>query len=292
MTGAPQIAPDADGIVDLIPGELDSAFEGFFDPSEFATRAWLEDQHYWHLYRRGVILDVLRAAGADAGQRLLELGCGAGTVATFLNENGLAVDYCDVHREALRFARQRANERLPVGARAPRYLRADITRDLPPDDYDGVLLLDVLEHLPDDRGVMRAVRALLERRASAVRPLVLFTLPAFQLLWSPWDDRERHKRRYTLAAARALATETGFVVERATYFFFPLFFAAAGVKAARAVRDLVKAAAPTTFENMAETTNHPALNAAMLQLLGAERRWLVHRDLPLGTSLLVLARPA
>jgi SAM-dependent methyltransferase len=289
----------ADDILDLIADEPDSAFADYFDPTEFETRAWLEDQHYWHLYRREVILDVLRAAGVGGAQALLELGCGAGTVTTFLNGNGLRVDYSDVHREALKFARQRARARLPPTDPAPRFVRVDITRRLPPGDYDGVLLLDVLEHLPDDRGVMRAVRALLTRRAAGAArdaagpsPFVLFTVPAFQQLWSPWDDRERHKRRYTRASARALAADTGFEVVRSTYFFFPLFFAAAAVKAARTTRDLVRGpAGPVAFESMAETTNNRALNAVMLRVLAAERRLLERRDLPLGTSVLVLARP-
>jgi len=287
-------------IVDLIE-RPDSDFEGFFDPAEFETRAWLEDQHYWHLYRRTVVLDVLRAAGVGPGQALIELGCGAGTVTTFLNQNGLRVDYSDVHREALRFAIERARTRLggldPVRP-APRFLRADITQTLPPGAYDGVLLLDVLEHLPDDRAVMRAVRARLQERRdegdpAAPRPFVLFTVPAFQFLWSPWDDLEKHKRRFTLEGARALAEGAGFEVARSTYFFFPLFFAAAGVKALRLARQAwLGAAGPPRFDAMAETRNHPALNAAMLKLLALERGWLRNRDLPLGTSILVLARPA
>src|SRR6185436_16240416 len=117
--------------------------------------------------------------------------CGAGTVTTFLNESGLAVDYGDVHRQALEFARERARTRLPADVLARRrFVRADITRHLPPGEYDGVLLLDVLEHLPDPHAVLRAVHALLAPRAAAGRaPLLLVTLPAFQALWSPWDDR-------------------------------------------------------------------------------------------------------
>lgn len=287
-------------IVDLVE-RPDSDFEGFFDPAEFETRAWLEDQHYWHLYRRTVVLDVLRAAGVGPADSLIELGCGAGTVTTFLNQNGLRVDYSDVHAEALRFAVERAQTRLDPAAPAPRFLRADITRHLPPGGYDGILLLDVLEHLPDDAAVMRAVRdrlddRLRERQADpargAARPFVLFTVPAFQSLWSPWDDLEKHKRRFTRAGARALAEGAGFEIERSTYFFFPLFFAAAGVKAFRTAREaLLGAARPARFDAMAETKNHPALNATMLKLLDLERRWLRKRDLPLGTSILVLARP-
>ena len=287
-------------IVDLIE-RPDRDFEDFFDPAEFQTRAWLEDQHYWHVYRRTVVLDVLRAAGVGPGQSLIELGCGSGTVATFLNQNGLRVDYSDVHGEGLRFAVARAQTRLAdrdPGTPPPRFLRADITQALPPGEYDGVLLLDVLEHLPDDRAVLGAVRDRLRERqrakgGGAFRPFVLFTVPAFQFLWSPWDDLEKHKRRFTLSGARDLAQGFGFEIERATYFFFPLFFAAGGVKALRWARaSLLGTAPPARFESMAETKNHVALNAAMLRLLGLERRWLRTRDLPLGTSILILARLA
>jgi SAM-dependent methyltransferase len=287
-------------IVDLID-RPDRDFQDFFDPAEFQTRAWLEDQHYWHVYRRTVVLDVLRAAGVGPGQSLIELGCGAGTVATFLNQSGLRVDYSDVHGEALRFAIERAQTRLAdrdPRTPPPRFLRADITQALPPGEYDGVLLLDVLEHLPDDRAVLGAVRDRLRERqraqaGGAFRPFVLFTVPAFQFLWSPWDDLEKHKRRFTLAGARDLAQGFGFEIERATYFFFPLFFAAGGVKALRLARaSLLGVAPPPRFEAMAETKNHPALNAAMLRLLEIERRWLRTRDLPLGTSILILARLA
>jgi SAM-dependent methyltransferase len=289
--------PQPYDIVDLVE-RPDRDFEAFFDPAEFETRAWLEDQHYWHLYRRQVVLDVLRAAGVGPSQALLELGCGAGTVATFLNQHGLRVDYSDVHGEALRFAVARAGARLDPTAPPPRFFRADITERLPPGRYEGVLLLDVLEHLPDDSAVMRAVRERLGERLTAPtgdgpRPLVLFTVPAFPGLWSAWDDLEKHKRRFTLAGARALAEGAGFEVERSTYFFFPLFFAAAAVKALRAVREALLGPPPAPrFAAMAESRNHPALNAAMLTLLRAERSWLRDRDLPLGTSILVLARPA
>ena len=160
-------------IVDLVE-RPDRDFEEFFDPAEFETRAWLEDQHYWHLYRRTVVLDVLRAAGVGSAEALIELGCGAGTVTTFLNQNGLRVDYSDVHAEALRFAVERAQTRLDPAAPVPRFLRADITRDLPPGGYDGILLLDAdqrfrREGLPAEESMIRAG----ERR---LRPIMMTAL--------------------------------------------------------------------------------------------------------------------
>ena len=152
-----------------------------------------------------------------------------------------------------------------------------------------MLLLDVLEHLPDDRGVMRAVHAALAGRPD---PFVLFTVPAFRQLWSPWDDLEKHKRRYTLGEARALAADAGFEIARASYFFFPLFFAAAAVKGLRVARAaLAGPPPPPRFDRLTEARNNAALNRVMLRLLAPERRWLARRPLPLGTSIFVLARP-
>ncbi len=270
-------------IIDLI-GTVGGG-EAFFDPGEFTLRATLEDEHYWHLHRRAVLGDLLAAAVADRTLPIVELGCGVGTVATYLNRIGFSVDYADVHAEALRWARQRAGD----AARDRRFIRVDVTRGLPPGDHRGVLLLDVLEHLPDDRAVLRAVHGALAGQRDG---FVLFTVPAFQQLWSPWDDLEKHKRRYTRGEACALATDAGFEVARATYFFFPLFFAAAAVKALRSTRAaLAGPPPPLRFDQLTEARNSPALNRTMLRLLGNERRWLSRHDLPLGTSILVLARP-
>jgi SAM-dependent methyltransferase len=270
-------------IVDLIG--TSGGGEDFFDPGEFSLRATLEDEHYWHLHRRAVLCDLLSATMPDRTLPIIELGCGVGTVATFLNAHGFRVDYADVHAEALRLARSRAG----VAGRDRRFIRVDVTRGLPPGDYRGVLLLDVLEHLPDDRGVMRAAHASLAGRPDA---FVLFTVPAFRQLWSPWDDLEKHKRRYTLAEARALANETGFAVAQASYFFFPLFFAAAAVKGLRVARGAIAGPPPPPrFDQLTESRNSKALNRAMLRLLASERRWLSRRPLPLGTSIFVLAQP-
>jgi hypothetical protein len=148
----------------------------------------------------------------------------------------------------------------------------------------------VLEHLPDDEDALRRARRALEPGDREC--LLLFTLPAFPILWSAWDDIEKHKRRYTLPTARRLAERAGFDVVRITYFFFPLFFAAGAVKCLRSARDLVKPAPfPTSIRELTETKMPPGLNTAMLWLLSAEKAWLKDHDLPLGTSLLCVARP-
>jgi hypothetical protein len=263
----------------------------------------MEDQHYWHRHRKSVILQALRNHSPAQDRPLIELGSGAGTVATFLNQEGYRVDYADIHAEGLRLSRQRLPKAVAERQPPPRFFRTDITRRLPEGNYHGYLLLDVLEHLPDDHIVMRTVREGLlatesERRNSEKaadgddRGFVLLTVPAFPSLWSPWDDIEKHKRRYTLATAQSLCEEAGLKVVHSTCFFAPLFFAAAAVKGMRQLRRAVVGAppAPRLLTELAEAQSGPMLSSLMLAVLAPERAWLRgRRRIRVGTSILVVA---
>jgi SAM-dependent methyltransferase len=261
----------------------------YFDHREFEARAWLEDEHYWHLARREVVLEALQAALSVDNANVLEIGCGAGTVATFLNEHGCRVDYADVHYEALELARKRARERLGADVEHRRFLRMDVCHDEIPSGFDAILLLDVLEHLPDDAdALLRIRRALTE----SDRPgTLLLTVPAFPSLWSPYDEVEHHKRRYTRSTARAVLESCHFEVERMTYFFMPLFLGAGAVKMLRTVGHAVRRRpAPEKFTDLVETRSSPLLTRAMMRVLGAERHVQRKCNLPFGTSLLCVAR--
>jgi 2-polyprenyl-3-methyl-5-hydroxy-6-metoxy-1,4-benzoquinol methylase len=266
---------------------VSSSGSDYFDEAEFAQREQLEDHHYWHLHRRQLLLNELAAfRSAPACGALLEIGCGIGTVATFLNENGYRVDYADYFENALSIAKRRAQVRLGAEASARSFLRVDATVPLELERrYDGVLMLDVIEHLPDDRLVLRHVHAALDSGA-----FVMVTVPAFQALWSPWDDMEKHKRRYTRASLERVLADAGFELRRSTYFFMPLFFAALGMKLVRTARQkTLGAARATDITQLAEAKNVEALNRLMLAVLSPERRWMPGHSLPLGTSVLAIA---
>ncbi len=53
-------------------------------------------------------------------------------------------------------------------------------------------MLDVLEHIEDDREALTILYSLLERGGYAV-----LTVPALQVLWSIHDEVNRHYRRYS-----------------------------------------------------------------------------------------------
>lgn len=97
-------------------------------------------------------------------------------------------------------------------------------RDLPA-AIDGavVLLMDVLEHVADDGGLVESI----VRRCRS-RNHVFITVPAFDFLWSGKDDFLGHYRRYTLESLRSVVAARGITITRA-YYLFGLFLPGAYV---------------------------------------------------------------
>ncbi|QGG96137.1 glycosyltransferase [Actinomarinicola tropica] len=83
---------------------------------------------------------------------------------------------------------------------------------LPPGCCDTVVLSNVLEHIPDDVAALRTLRA-------ALRPggrVVVFA-PAFDALYSEFDAKVGHHRRYRLGGLRRRLRQAGFDVVDARY---------------------------------------------------------------------------
>lgn len=269
-------------MTDVVVPDDEVDVRAYFEPDDLVTLAGSEGGHYWHLARRKIVLDALPEG------RLLDIGCGPGTTTTYFNSRGHRVDYADVHPEALTLARTLALQELGEAAAQLQFRQLDICSDPVPSGYAGVLLLDVIEHLPDDIGALRNVRAGL-----TVGDWLIVTVPAFPRLWSRFDEIAKHKRRYTVTTARDAIQAAGFEVEHATYFFSPLFVASAVVKAAREARKKLPArwrAQQTSLEGLMETRTSPSLTRVLVGLLGLERPIVRRWRLPFGTSVLCVAR--
>lgn len=99
-------------------------------------------------------------------------------------------------------------------------------------DADLVLMMDVLEHVPDDAGL---VATYTRKVASGTRFLV--TVPAFMWMWSGHDVLLEHYRRYTLRQIEATLVAGGLAVARGCYFYGGVLPIAAATRlAARALR--------------------------------------------------------
>jgi SAM-dependent methyltransferase len=89
-------------------------------------------------------------------------------------------------------------------------------------EADLILLMDVLEHVDDDVGLLRAYA---ESARSGTRFVV--SVPAFSWLWSAHDEFLEHRRRYTLNQILRVMSHAGLSPVAGFYFFAALFPAVA-----------------------------------------------------------------
>ena len=87
-------------------------------------------------------------------------------------------------------------------------------RSISTSSADLLLLMDVLEHVDDDMGLLREYSSKIPRNGN-----VLISVPAFQSLWSEHDEFLDHKRRYTLRGLERLVERSGLSVLCGAYFF-------------------------------------------------------------------------
>jgi len=79
-------------------------------------------------------------------------------------------------------------------------------------DHGSAVMFNVLEHIEDDGEALRQIH---ERLQPGAR-LILW-VPAFQLLFSEFDRRVGHHRRYRLRGLKSRVRAAGYTVERGRY---------------------------------------------------------------------------
>ena len=239
-----------------------------------------EDRHFWFRGRNAVIAGAVRRAvrGFPRDYRVLEVGCGTGYVLRMLETvcRGGTVTGSEVSDDGVAFARRRVN--CPV-------VRADVFALPFPDPFHMIGMFDVLEHLEDDTGALRGLRA-----GTAQGGRLVLTVPAYMSLWSHTDEVGGHYRRYTPGGLRRVLTEAGWEVDRVTPFMLPLVPVMwAGRKLAAAVNRLRPARKSGRELVVDELRPIPVFNGLMRGLLALEAPLVRRFRMPVGTSLLAVA---
>ena len=217
-----------------------------------------------HWYYRSKAAALRRAVGRLQPKRLLDVGAGSGFFSRhLLAEGGAQSALCvDIGYPA---------DRDDSVAGKPVLYR----RDTGPTDCDLVLMMDVLEHVDDDVGLVRHYAAKVPQGAH-----FLATVPAFRFLWSGHDVFLEHKRRYRLPEIEATMRTAGLEVVHGSYFFGFVFPLAAAVR-------LATRGDVTPRSSL--KTHGPATNAVLTAACAAELPLFPFNRLA-GLSAFVLAR--
>ncbi|MFC1771771.1 class I SAM-dependent methyltransferase [Pseudomonadota bacterium] len=145
-----------------------------------------------------------------------------------------------------------------------------------------ILMMDVLEHVDDDVGLLRQYSDTMPRDGH-----VLISVPAFQFLWSGHDEFLEHRRRYTRETITRVVRDAGLHVVQCRYFFgllFPLV-AAIRLRGKNRLKD-------GRYEPQSDLRMHSTqLNTGLILIHDIERVTLFPFNRFAGLTVFCLARP-
>jgi len=265
-------------VVDGIPSFVDQNIMvniDSFDASAFEFLFEMEQRHFWHIGRKEIIYDVLKRNTPHLAElRMLEIGCGNGSVLAYLKGNGVNIEGGDIFIEGLKFCQQRAD---PVAL-----YQVDILSLPFHNDFDIIGVFDVLEHIAEDEKALAEIRQALKPGGT-----ILITVPANKLLWSYFDESSNHKRRYSRKEIVTKLERNDFVIKKMSFYMFFLFPLMLSIRIIN--NTLRRNEAKRNARTSIELKTVPLVNRIFLELLRLEKWLLRYLDLPFGASLLIIA---
>ena len=234
-----------------------------------------EREHFWFKgFRQFIAPLVDQALAGRPAPRLLDCGCGTGTNLDLFRARCDAFGF-DLTPGGLRFARTHGGLRVA---------RASITHvPFAPATFDVVTSFDVLQCVTEAQETLA-----MASMARVLKPggALILNVAALDILSGSHAVLSEEVRRYTKPLMRQALSRAGLVPERITYTNFCLFPL---MLVTRSWQRLRGAARPDALTSEITVPSAP-VNAALTAVLSLEARALRLTNLPVGSSLLVLAR--
>ncbi len=220
-----------------------------------------EHTHWWYQARRAITERVFWEKLPAKNLKILSVGCGTGAELEHIQQFGNVVGV-DIDPQVVSFCRAKGFE----------VIEADIlSTQLPPESFDVVVAMDVLEHIQEDYKA-------LERLVYAVKKggLLLITVPALECLWSSFDEEGDfpHVRRYTKKSLTDLIRSQSLQIKKLSYynsFLFPIAY-------------LMRKSNKSFASQMAGIPNWQ--NTLLRSVFSAEKYFLPRLSFPIGVSLI------
>ena len=228
-----------------------------------------EDMYWWFAARRAMVLHLLKTY-VKKGSKLLDAGCGTGLLTKTIDKQ-YKVTAIDVDPISLKLTKQRKPKATVLYANMEKRLK------FPKETFDAVTLLDVLEHIDDEKALSHLYRVM------KPKGMLVITVPAYPWLFSYWDILHQHKRRYTYSQLYEVLRKHGFEVIHHSYFntfLFPF------ILCVRLLKSLWK---QTTTQTDCYELPRKA-NTLLLKIFQKETLFATTHTIPFGLSVLVIAQ--
>jgi SAM-dependent methyltransferase len=242
----------------------------------YAQMAYLEKKHWWFTARRKIIDAQIKQLNLPAQADILEAGCGTGGNLAMLSRYG-KLWAIEPNQEAKSIATASIqNQQIVLDT-------GSLPDKIPFENqqFDLIVLLDVLEHLEADVDSLLALKQRLKPNG-----VLLITVPALPFLWSKHDEIHHHFRRYTHKTIRQCLGKAKLRIGKLSYYNFWLFPVVLSVRLlSRAFKERQEKKQNSTDL----TLSPPWLNNTLHTLFASERYLLKYITLPIGVSLIVTA---
>ena len=222
--------------------------------------------HWWFKARREIIYEFLKKK-IKKNIHILDFGCGSGTNLQIISKFG-KVHFFDSNLRISNLVKKKFNTNDFIQIK-----RLSKNKK----KFDLILALDVIEHIENDRLIIKKLYKKLNKNGK-----ILITVPAFNFLFSSKDRDLHHKRRYTLNSLTKVL-DNFFIIKKKTYFNFLLslpiiisiiFYKIFNVK----------------FIDKVEKKPSKILNFILFKIFSAEKYFLNNINLPFGISILMYAK--
>jgi len=233
-------------------------------PVTFETMYQLEEKHWWFSGRRFLVKKLLKKYFANNKKiSILDAGCGTGLLDEELKKENFNYQIVgvDSSTEAVNFSRKRGNE-----------IFLSSLEDCPfsAQTFDVILLLDVIEHVPDEKVILTEMERLLKPNG-----LIIVFVPALRWWWSQQDVFLGHYRRYTVSSLNNLFVNKNWSVLSSGYFNF---FLSLPILIVRKLTSIFH------WTQKDEITRASSINSILSRLFKIELKLLSFIKFPFGVS--------
>ena len=220
------------------------------------------DKHWWFQARKKIIESILIKNTYKKKIKILDFGSGSGVNIKMLSKFG-DVSIFEPNKIAKSYLKQKY--------KGEKY---SIIRDYKNKKFDLIVLADVLEHIKNDKFIVKKLHKNLDKKG-----FILITVPAYSLLFSQKDKILKHYRRYSKIEIINIFKK--FKIIKLTFFNFFLFLPISSIIILMKIFNI-------NFIDTVEKSPNKIINFILYYMFVSEIKLINLFNLPFGLSILGL----